>query len=167
MPLLLQLTPGSLGPVAPGDAALWPQGHVTALSRPQGRSLAGETAGEPGLSPAIRGKAGPGMGRQRPHASPPLISRTPTEQFPEYPGLGTRLLSSNPVGGERPFCPIGHHIVPPWAATPSAGSFLLHFILATSWEADSIIPHFTGEDTEAQCGGTPGCCRRTPQRGTL
>ena len=66
-------------------------------SDPQGKQL-----GEPGPDLVVRGRAGPGMSQQCPHASSPPVSGRQQGSFPEYPVRGIPLLSSRPVGGAKP-----------------------------------------------------------------
>lgn len=97
---LLQLITCALSPVVSGDAD------------PEGNHWQGKQLGKPSLNLAIRGRAGPGIGQQYPHGSPPPLPELQQSIFPQYPSPGIRLHSSDPAQGSNPCRPVSHHVVP-------------------------------------------------------
>lgn len=79
---------------------------------PESGHWQGKQLGEPSLNLAIRGRAGAGIGQQCPHGSPPPLPELQQSGFPEYPSLGIRLHSSDPIQGRSPCFPVSHHVLP-------------------------------------------------------
>lgn len=117
---------------------------------PEGNHWQGKQLGKPSLNLAIRGRAGPGIGQQYPHGSPPPLPELQQSIFPQYPSPGIRLHSSDPAQGSNPV-----------SQSRSALHGLPHYLqglyssilsLQHPREADYYPANFTGEDTEV-----PGC----------
>lgn len=120
---------------------LW-GGHRS--SRHQGKQL-----GEHGLNPAVRGRAGPRVGQQCPHASHPHSQNS----FPEHLDRASVLLSL--VGGNSPLVPSRS---PTHPLTP----------VTTPGKADSNLKLncLMGADPEVQTGSLD-CRKWTRQSGAL